>query len=55
MNSLCLSGLRKRIYQGLRVLRAAALATYKEWAAYRSQMAVSIFVGPVYFLTQLFI
>ena len=36
-------------------MQAAALATYNEWAAYRSQMAVSLFVGPVYFLTQLFI
>ncbi|HHW11494.1 MAG TPA: hypothetical protein GXX33_00620 [Firmicutes bacterium] len=37
------------------VLKAIALSTYKEWAAYRSQMAVTIFVGPVFFLTQIFI
>lgn len=35
--------------------RAIALATYKEWAAYRSHMAVSILIGPVYFLVQYFI
>jgi ABC-2 type transport system permease protein len=37
------------------VLKATAFSTYKEWAAYRSQMAVTIFVGPVFFLTQMFI
>ncbi len=29
-----------------------AFVTYKEWAAYRSHVAVSLFVGPVYFLVQ---
>jgi len=41
--------------QSLRFVRAVAFATYKEWAAYRSHMAVSIFIGPVYFLVQYFI
>lgn len=36
-------------------MQAIGLATYKEWLVYRSHMAVSIFVGPVYFLTQYFI
>lgn len=39
----------------IEVLKATAVATYKEWTAYRSHMAVSIFVGPVFFLTQAFI
>lgn len=38
-----------------RVLRSVAFVTYKEWAAYRSHMAVSLFVGPVLFLVQVFI
>lgn len=37
------------------VLKATVFATYKEWAAYRSHMAVSLFVGPVFFLVQVFI
>ncbi|MDF2663871.1 MAG: hypothetical protein K0Q94_6662, partial [Paenibacillus sp.] len=28
----------------LRVLKSVAFVTYKEWAAYRSHMAVSLFV-----------
>ena len=32
----------------MRVLKATAFSTYKEWVAYRSQMAVTIFVGPVF-------
>jgi ABC-2 type transport system permease protein len=39
----------------LRTIRSVAFATYKEWAAYRSHMAVSIIIGPVYFLVQYFI
>ncbi|TYQ16730.1 UNVERIFIED_CONTAM: ABC-2 type transport system permease protein [Acetivibrio alkalicellulosi] len=39
----------------IEVLKATAFATYKEWAAYRSHMAVSLFVGPVFFLVQVFI
>lgn len=38
-----------------RTLHAVAYVTYKEWAAYRSHMVVSLFVGPVLFLVQLFI
>ncbi|MBH5319876.1 ABC-2 family transporter protein [Paenibacillus sp. GSMTC-2017] len=36
-------------------VHAIGFATYKEWLAYRSHMAVSLLVGPVYFLTQYFI
>jgi ABC-2 type transport system permease protein len=39
----------------LRVLRAVAFVTYKEWGAYRTHSMVSIFVGPVYFVVQYFI
>lgn len=39
----------------LRSLKAIAFATYKEWAAYRTHMWVSLFVGPVYFGVQYFI
>ncbi|NLW59700.1 MAG: hypothetical protein GX073_05050 [Firmicutes bacterium] len=45
----------KKIGYWFGVLKATAFSTYKEWAAYRSQMAISIFVGPVFFLIQLFI
>jgi len=34
---------------------AVATATYKEWLEYRSHMAVSLFVGPVFFVVQYFI
>ncbi|HEX2947800.1 MAG TPA: ABC-2 family transporter protein [Clostridia bacterium] len=37
------------------IMKAVAFATYKEWAAYRSHAMVSLFVGPVYFLVQIFI
>lgn len=36
-------------------IQAIGFATYKEWAAYRSHMAVSLVVGPVFFLVQYFI
>jgi ABC-2 type transport system permease protein len=39
----------------MKTLRAVAGATYKEWAAYRSHMLVSLFVGPVFFLVQYYI
>jgi ABC-2 type transport system permease protein len=39
----------------LKTLRAVAFVTYKEWAAYRSHMLLSLFVGPAYFLAQFFI
>lgn len=45
----------KYILHKLRVLRAVAFVTYKEWAAYRTHSMVSIFVGPVYFIVQYFI
>jgi len=37
------------------ILKAVAFVTYKEWAAYRSHMLVSLFIGPVFFLVQVFI
>lgn len=43
------------ILRKLRVMRAVALVTYKEWSAYRTHSMISIFVGPVYFLVQYFI
>ena len=36
-------------------IQAIGFATYKEWAAYRSHMAVSLLVGPIFFLVQYFI
>ena len=36
-------------------MRAIAFVTYKEWTAYRSHSLVSLFVGPVFFLAQVFI
>lgn len=44
-----------KVVQAFQVSKATAFATYKEWAAYRSHMAVSIFVGPIYFIVQVFI
>lgn len=41
--------------RSLHTIRAIGWATYKEWAAFRSHMAVSILIGPVYFLVQYFI
>ncbi|MBN2736640.1 MAG: ABC-2 family transporter protein [Spirochaetales bacterium] len=45
----------KSIIKQFRVLKAVAFVTYKEWAAYRSHMMVSLIVGPVSFLVQYFI
>lgn len=42
----------KYINHQLRKIRAVAVVTYKEWAAYRTHSMVSILVGPVYFLVQ---
>ncbi len=39
----------------LKIAWAVAAVTYKEWAAYRTHSMVSIFVGPVYYLVQIFI
>ena len=41
--------------KSFRLLRAVSLASYKESTAFRSQMAISIMTGPVYFLIQYFI
>jgi ABC-2 type transport system permease protein len=45
----------KKITKAINVMKAVAIVTYKEWAAYRSHALVSLFVGPVYFLVQVFI
>ena len=39
----------------LKTLRAVAFVTWKEWAAYRSHMLLSLVVGPAFFLAQVFI
>jgi len=36
-------------------MKSVGFATYKEWVVYRSHMAVSLFVGPVFFMVQYFI
>jgi ABC-2 type transport system permease protein len=44
-----------RIRRLFAILKAVAFVTYKEWVAYRTHMVVSLFVGPVFFLVQVFI
>lgn len=39
----------------LKMMGAVAMVTYKEWAAYRSHMLLSLLIGPVFFLVQRFI
>ena len=41
------------IRSSLDIVKGVAYATYKEWAAYRSHMLVSLFVGPLYFFVQI--
>ena len=43
------------LIRGIRTLRAVAFVTYKEWAAYRSHMLLSLLIGPAFFLAQVFI
>lgn len=43
------------VLKQIQVMKAVAFVTYKEWAAYRSHAMVSLFVGPVYYLVQVFI
>ncbi|MFW6238047.1 MAG: ABC transporter permease [Halanaerobiales bacterium] len=38
-----------------KTIKGVAFATYKEWAAYRSHILVSLFLGPVHFLVQYYI
>lgn len=45
----------KALTHQLRLCRAVAAVTYKEWSAYRTHSMVSIIVGPVYFIVQYFI
>ncbi|MFC4321589.1 ABC transporter permease [Litchfieldia salsa] len=47
--------MKQAIIKATRTTHAVGWATLKEWAAYRSHMAVSIIVGPIYFLVQYFI
>ncbi|WP_205700923.1 ABC-2 family transporter protein [Jeongeupia sp. USM3] len=44
-----------RLPAAWRSTRAIAYATYQEWAAYRSHMLISLFIGPTYFLVQVVI
>ncbi|MEJ6951476.1 ABC transporter permease [Natronospora cellulosivora (SeqCode)] len=39
----------------LKIIKGVAFVTYKEWAAYRSHMLVSLILGPLYFLVQYYI
>ena len=39
----------------LQSMKAVAAVTYKEWAAFRSHTMISIFVGPVFYLVQMYI
>jgi len=39
----------------LQSMKAVAAVTYKEWAAFRSHAMISIFVGPVFYLVQMYI
>jgi len=50
-----MNSLLKSMARSLQVMKAVAFVTYKEWAAYRSHAMVSIFVGPIYYLVQIFI
>ena len=47
--------LQSFIRRQFNILKAVAFATYKEWSVYRTHSLVSILVGPLYFLVQLFI
>lgn len=39
----------------LKIIKAVAIVTYKEWSAYRTHSMVSILVGPLYFAVQMLI
>lgn len=45
----------KKISAKISFIKSVAFATYKEWSAYRSHMLVSLVIGPLYFLVQVFI
>lgn len=45
----------KKLVSKLSFIKGVAFATYKEWSAYRSHMIVSLIIGPLYFLVQIFI
>lgn len=50
-----MTGIIKSLKHKLDIMWAVAVVTYKEWAAYRTHSMVSIFVGPVFYLVQIFI
>jgi len=43
------------ILHKLKILKAVAVVTYKEWSAYRTHSMVSILVGPLFFAVQMII
>lgn len=45
----------KKLVSKISFIKGVAFATYKEWSAYRSHMFVSLIIGPLYFLVQIFI
>ncbi len=45
----------KPLSNAIKTLKAVAFVTYKEWAAYRSHMLLSLVVGPAFFLAQVYI
>lgn len=50
-----MKGFYLAIKKQVNIVIAIAYATYKEWSVYRSHSLVSLFVGTIYFLVQLFI
>jgi ABC-2 type transport system permease protein len=49
------TGRNGALMRAIRTLQAVGWVTYKEWAVYRSHMLASLFIGPIYFLVQMFI
>jgi len=43
------------IIHKIKIIRAVAIVTYKEWSAYRTHSMVSILVGPLFFVVQMVI
>lgn len=39
----------------IEILKSVSFSTFKEWAAYRSHMVLSLIIGPLFFLVQYFI
>ena len=36
----------------IKTIKSVAAVTFKEWAAYRSHMILSLIIGPIFFLVQ---